>query len=154
MNSNKTTRSRQRHGDRAPGSRGQSRPPFTHEGTRKERWKENVRLERSIKTPPDTRRHEEREVERERQAREVNQDTPRHTKKRGKRGGKRTLVPAGLRRNMTKSERLSRKYFRICSWNCASVSRRGAVLEILVYDFDVICLQETRTHPEKATRTE
>ena len=25
--------------------------------------------------------------------------------------------------NMTKTERLSKKYFRICNWNCASVKR-------------------------------
>ena len=60
--------------------------------------------------------------------------SPKHTKKPGKRGGKRTSGCGGLRRNMTKSERLSRKYFRICSWNCASASRWGPVLEILAYD--------------------
>ena len=44
-----------------------------------------------------------------------------------------------------KADRLSKRYFRICSWNCASANKRGAVLEKMVYDFDVVCLQETRT---------
>ena len=89
-----------------------------------------------------------------RQAQDVNQDSPR-TKKRGKRGGKRTSGYEGLRLNMTKSECLSRKYFRICSWNCASVSRWGAVLERLAYAFDVLCLQlGNKNTPRKATRTE
>ena len=75
MNSNKNTRSRQRHEGRATGWRRQ--------------WR-----------------------------------SPKRTKKRGKRDGKRTSGRGGLICNMTKSERLSRKYFRICSWNCASASRR------------------------------
>ena len=99
MNSNKNTRSRRRHGDRAPGSRRQSR-------------------------------------------------SPKRTKKRKKRGGKRTSGRGGIRRNMTNSERLSRKYFKIYSLNCASDSRRGAVLERLACGFDVLCLQKTRTRPE------
>ena len=37
----------------------------------------------------------------------------------------------------------------MCSWNCESASRRGAVLEKMVYDFDVVCLQETRTCPNR-----
>ena len=45
---------------------------------------------------------------------------------------------------------MSRKYFRICSWNCASVAQRGtAVIERMAYDFDILCLQETRTRPAK-----
>ena len=56
--------------------------------------------------------------------------------------------------NMMKSERLSRKYVRICFWNCASASWWGAVIERLAYDFGVLCLQETRNTPWKATRTE
>ena len=50
---------------------------------------------------------------------------------------------------MRKADRLSKRYFRVCSWNCASVNRRGAVLEKMVYDFDVVCLQETRTCPNR-----
>ena len=46
---------------------------------------------------------------------------------------------------MRKADRLSKKYFRVCSWNCANANRRGAVLEKMVYDFDMVCLQETRT---------
>ena len=30
---------------------------------------------------------------------------------------------------MRKADRLSKRYFRVCSWNCASANRRGAVLE-------------------------
>ena len=50
---------------------------------------------------------------------------------------------------MTKAERLSRKRFRVCSWNFVSASERGAVVERLAYDFDVLCQQQTRTRPEK-----
>ena len=44
---------------------------------------------------------------------------------------------------------LSKMYFKICSWNCASANRGGGVLEKMVYDFDVVCLQETRTCPNR-----
>ena len=50
---------------------------------------------------------------------------------------------------MRKADRLSKRYFRVCSRNCASVNRRGAVLEKTVYDFDVVCLQETGTCPNR-----
>ena len=50
---------------------------------------------------------------------------------------------------MRKADRLSKRYFRICSWNCASANRRGVVLEKMVSDFDVVCLQETRTYPNR-----
>ena len=53
------------------------------------------------------------------------------------------------RRNMRKADRLSKMYFRMCSWNCASANRRGAVLEKMVYYFDEVCLQETRTCPNR-----
>ena len=69
--------------------------------------------------------------------------------RRCKRGGKVRGCRAGKRKCQTKSERLSKKNFRICFWNCASACRRGAVLERLVHDFDVICLQETRTTDNK-----
>ena len=52
---------------------------------------------------------------------------------------------SGQRRKMSKADRLSKRYFRIHSWNCASANGRGAVQEQMVYDFDVICLRETRT---------
>ena len=50
---------------------------------------------------------------------------------------------------MRKTDRLPKRYFRICSWSCASANRRGAVLERMVYDFDVACLQETRACPNR-----
>ena len=52
---------------------------------------------------------------------------------------------------MRKADRLFKRYFRIhvCSWNCASASSRGPVLEKMVNDFDVVCLQETRTCPNR-----
>ena len=50
---------------------------------------------------------------------------------------------------MRKPDRLSNRYFRVCSWNCGSANRRGALLEKMVYDFDVVCLQETRTCPNR-----
>ena len=68
--------------------------------------------------------------------------------RRRKRGG-RNRKRSGRKRAMTKSERLSKKYFRICSWNCASAGKRIEVIEKLACDFDILCLQETRTRPEK-----
>ena len=55
----------------------------------------------------------------------------------------------GYFRKVRKVDRLSKRYFRVCSWNCASANRRGAVLEKMIYDFDVVCLQETRTCPNR-----
>ena len=76
--------------------------------------------------------------------------SPKCTQKGGiKRSGEEKSGRGGLRRNMTNAERISRKYFRICSWNCANANKRGAVLERLAYHFDVLCLQETRTRPAK-----
>ena len=66
-------------------------------------------------------------------------------RKQRKRGGKRRSGRCGLRCKMKTADRLSKRYFRICSWNCANTNRRGAVLEKMFYDFDVVCLQETRT---------
>ena len=57
-------------------------------------------------------------------------------RRQGKRGGKRTSGRSGQRRKMRKAGRLSKRYFRIYSWNCAN---RGAVLEKMVYK-DVVCL--------------
>ena len=39
--------------------------------------------------------------------------------------------------------------FRICWWNCTNVNRRGNVLEKIICDFGVVCLQETRTRPNR-----
>ena len=50
---------------------------------------------------------------------------------------------------MKTADRLSKRYFRICSQNCASANRRGPVLEKMVYDFDVVCLQKTRPWPNQ-----
>ena len=49
--------------------------------------------------------------------------------------------------NKHTQKKLSKRYFRICWWTCASANRRGAVLEKMVFDFDVVCLQETKTSP-------
>ena len=73
----------------------------------------------------------------------------RKRKQRGKRGGRRRGCRGGHRRSQTKAERLSKKQFRVCSWNCASAKQRGEILEKLIHDFDVTCLQETRTHPDR-----
>ena len=85
-------------------------------------------------------------------ARDVDQhpqvtDGPR--RKQRKRGGKGRSGRGGQRRKMRKANRLSKRYFRVRTWNCASANRRGAVLEKMVYDFDVVCLQETRTCPNR-----
>ena len=50
---------------------------------------------------------------------------------------------------MKKADRLSKRYFRICSWNCANANIRGTVLEMMVFDLDVECLKETRTCPNR-----
>ena len=101
MDTNTKTRSRQRNGDHAQGSR-----------------------RRSV-SPNPTRR------------------------KQRKRGGKLRSGHGGQRRKMRKADRPSEKYFRICSRNCASANRLDPVLEKIVYDFDVACLQETRTCPDR-----
>ena len=44
------------------------------------------------------------------------------------------------KQNTKNQEHLSKTYFRTPLWNCASASRRGIVLENLVYDFDIPCL--------------
>ena len=80
--------------------------------------------------------------------RSVSPSPPR--RKQRKRGGKRSSGRGGQRRKMRKADRLSKRYFRVCSWNCASANRRGAVLEKTVYDLDVVCLQETRTCPNRS----
>ena len=41
-------------------------------------------------------------------------------RKQRKRGGKRRSGRGGQRRKMRKADRLSKRYFRVCSWNCAS----------------------------------
>ena len=66
-----------------------------------------------------------------------------------KRGGKRRSGRDDQRCKMRKTDMLSKRYFRICSWNCASANRRSTVLEQMVYDFDVECLKETRTCPNR-----
>ena len=48
------------------------------------------------------------------------------------------------------ADKLSKRYFRVCLRNCASANRGGAVLEKMVYDFDEVCLQETRTCPNRS----
>ena len=70
-------------------------------------------------------------------------------RKQRKRGGKRRSGCGGQRCKIRKADRLSKRYFRICSWNCASANRRGAALEKMVYDFGAVCLQETRTCPNR-----
>ena len=75
--------------------------------------------------------------------------SPSPTRQKQRKRGKRRSGRGGHRRKMRKADRLSKRYFRICSWNCASANRRGAVLEKMVYDFDVVCLQETRTCPNR-----
>ena len=70
-------------------------------------------------------------------------------RKQRKRSGKRRSGHGGQRRQMRKADGLSKRYFRICSWNCASASRRGSVLEKMVYDFDEVYLLETRTYPNR-----
>ena len=45
---------------------------------------------------------------------------------------------------MRKADRLSKKYFRICSWNCANANRRGDALEKMLYSFDMVCLQKNK----------
>ena len=69
-------------------------------------------------------------------------------RKQRKRGGKGRSGPGGQGKRR-QADRLSKRYFRICSWNCASACRRSVVLEKTVYDFDVVCLQKTRTRPNR-----
>ena len=87
MDTNTKTRSRQRSGDHAQGSR------------------------RQLVSPSPTRQ------------------------KQRKRGGKH----GSQRRKMRKADRLSKRYFRGCSWNCASANRQGAVLEKIVSNLLSCC---------------
>ena len=45
---------------------------------------------------------------------------------------------------MKKTDRLRQKNVLIGTWNCRSVKQRGGELERLVYDFDIMMLQETK----------
>lgn len=63
-------------------------------------------------------------------------------RKRGRRGGCRKKR-SGLRKNRSKSDRLRKKNLAICYWNCSSVKQRGRDLEKLVYETDIMMLQET-----------
>ena len=67
----------------------------------------------------------------------------RAARKRGRRGGCRKKR-AGNRRNMKKTDRLRQKNVLIGYWNCRSAKQRGGELERLVYDFDIMMLQETK----------
>ena len=70
-------------------------------------------------------------------------------RRRGKRGGKKRRRRAGARKNQTKAERLAKSNLRILYWNCTSLEQRRAVVEVLVYSGDVVCLQETRLGESK-----
>ena len=70
-------------------------------------------------------------------------------RKQRKRGEKHSSGRGRHRRKMSKADRLSERYFRICWQNCASANRRGAALKKTVYHFDVVCPQETRTCPNR-----
>ena len=63
-------------------------------------------------------------------------------RKRGKRGGRRKRR-GGARKHQTKTERLRKKNLLVGYWNCRSVKQRGRILDRLIYDFDILCLQET-----------
>ena len=65
----------------------------------------------------------------------------------GREEGNKHQYVCSQRSKMGKAERLSKRYFRISSWNCASANRQDIVLEKMVYNFDVVYLQETRTCP-------
>ena len=52
---------------------------------------------------------------------------------------------AGARRTRRKADRLGFNHVRVGYWNCRSARQRGPVLERLIYDFDVIMLQELNT---------
>ena len=82
----------------------------------------------------------------------INQDSRKRTKKWRKRGGKRKSGGGGLRHNMTKAERLSWRYFRICSRNCVSANKRGAALKRL--DFWRLLPIEHENTSRKAARPE
>ena len=65
-------------------------------------------------------------------------------RKERKRGGIRRLGRSSQRRKIRKADRLSKRYFIICTWNCAGANRRDDVLEKMVYDFDVVCLPKKK----------
>lgn len=65
------------------------------------------------------------------------------------RGGQRRGHRAGRRGRELKHQRLAKTHLRICFWNCGSARQRGEVLERLVYESDIILLQETRCEADK-----
>ena len=72
-----------------------------------------------------------------REAENTNQETETEKERRKTRSGR-----GGQRRKIRKADRLYKGYIRICSWNCASANRRKM-------DYDLVCLQETRTCPNR-----
>ena len=73
-------------------------------------------------------------------------------RRRGRRGGKARKRRAGVRRKRSKEERQSLSNLRLMYWNCSSAEQRKVVLERLVCEADVICLQETRLGDEKCVK--
>ena len=65
------------------------------------------------------------------------------TKRKVRRGG-RNKHRAGQRMNRTKTERLRLKHMNVGYWNCSSAKQRGPILDRLVYDYDILMLQETK----------
>ena len=51
---------------------------------------------------------------------------------------------AGARRFQTKMERKARNNLRIVYWNCGSLSVRPRAAEMLAYEADILCIQETQ----------
>ena len=67
-------------------------------------------------------------------------------RKRGRRGRRQGRKHrGGVRKRQRKTDRLRKKHLLIGYWNCRSTKQRGGVLDRLVYDFDVMFLQETKS---------
>uniref|UniRef100_A0A0B7BHA2 Endonuclease/exonuclease/phosphatase domain-containing protein n=1 Tax=Arion vulgaris TaxID=1028688 RepID=A0A0B7BHA2_9EUPU len=73
-------------------------------------------------------------------------ELPKKNRTRGQLGRRKRKRRSGVRKSRPKTERLGLKHIRILYWNCRSVRQRGPVLEKLIYEADIIALQETRLH--------
>ena len=85
-------------------------------------------------------------------ARDVGLVSPNLTRRKQRKGeGQRITGRSARGVKMRRADRLSKRYFRMCSWNCASANILDVDLENMDYDFDVVCLQETWTCPNLAS---
>ena len=65
-------------------------------------------------------------------------------KRKRRRGGKKRKRRAGARKTQSKGQILVKANLRIMYWNCGSLNERGVVCETVAYNYDVVCIQESK----------